>query len=358
MVELRWLIGRIGETYDRSLRMTGEAQQLLRQAGKTILQWVPPGYTAEGSGGKGAAANVPWISVFDPDETDTARHGMYVVYLFAQDMQSVALSLNQGVTELIDRYRTKEGRRRLKEQADAIRAALPTALTTGLEPAINLQTKEPLPRHYEFGNIVAKTYKLSDLPDEATMVDDLGHFIQLYQEALVTREAIRQTTPETIVTTVRPPDDLPPAEPALFKPKSSADYVATITGRTIVKSRTHERILKEYGNLLQARGLSPNTRVHPRDMTVIHNGEEWLIEVKMVRRGDAVGATREAIGQLMSYRHFLYEGRRDQVKVMAVFNESIGEACEDLLESLGIAAVWREGTTWKGSPSARAVGLG
>ncbi|TDC03376.1 DUF3578 domain-containing protein [Nonomuraea longispora] len=357
-MELRSLIERIGTSYDRSLGMSSDAQRLLRQAGTELLQWLPAGYLPVGSGGKGAPAFVPWISVFDPDETETARHGMYVVYLFAEDMQTVALSLNQGVTELIDRFKTSRGRQLLRQQADSIRAALPPELTAGLEAAIDLRTKAPLPVHYEFGNILATTYKLADLPDEATMVGDLQHFIRLYQEALAVREELRQTTPDAIVTTVKRQTTSTSAKTGEFKPKNSSDYVAEIKARTLIKSRTHERIVEEYGKYLISLGLDPKTTVvHPRDMTVQRDGIEWLIEVKMVRRGNAVSATREAIGQLLQYRHFLYPGERESVRMLAVFNEEVGAACVDLLESLHIGSVWREHGRWLGSPLAQRAKL-
>ncbi|MFF4413204.1 MrcB family domain-containing protein [Streptosporangium sp. NPDC001559] len=355
-MELRRLIGRIGETYDRSLSMSSEAQQLLRQASTELQQWIPAGYLPAGSGGKGAGAFVPWIAVFDPDETATARNGMYVVYLFAQDMQTVSLSLNQGVTELVDQHGTARGRQLLKGQADAIRDALPTELVAGLDATIDLRSKAALPVHYEYGNVLATTYKITDLPDESIMVADLHRFVRLYQEALSVREGVRQTVPGKIVTTVRTPTT-GTDRPAEFKPKNAADYVANVTARTLTKSRMHETVVREYGEFLITLGLAPNTVVHPRDMTVVHNGNEWLIEVKMVRRGDAVSATREAIGQLLSYRHFLYPDRMEYVKMLAVFNEYIGDACVQLLETLNIASVWREGTTWSGSQTARSEGL-
>jgi hypothetical protein len=114
----------IGRTYDRSLDFNSDAQRLLRSAGREFEQWVPAGYLVQGSGGRGVPAFVPWISVFDPDETISATRGMYVVYLFAADLSTVSLSLNQGVTELVERYGTTEGRRRLASQAEAIRGAL------------------------------------------------------------------------------------------------------------------------------------------------------------------------------------------------------------------------------------------
>ncbi|WP_049562996.1 MrcB family domain-containing protein [Nonomuraea sp. SBT364] len=356
-MELRSLIGRIGETYDRSLGMSSEAQRLLRQAGTELRQWVPAGYLPVGSGGKGAAAFVPWISVFDPDETDTARHGMYVVYLFAEDMQTVALSLNQGVTELIDRFKTARGRQLLKQQADAIRGALPAEIAHGLDTTIALGSKAALPVHYEFGNILATTYKLADLPSEITMVKDLQRFIRLYEEALVAREELRQTLPDAIVTTVQKEPALSRDRTAEFKPKDEADYVATVKARTLVKSRKHERVVREYGEYLISLGLEPNTVVHPRDMTVKLDSNEWLIEVKMVRRGDAVSATREAIGQLLWYRHFLYPGQTEAVRMLAVFNEDIGDACVELLETLNIASVWADGNVWRGSRTANTAQL-
>jgi MrcB-like, N-terminal domain len=38
--------------------------------------------------------------VLDPDETETAQRGMYVVYLFAADRTKLYLSLNQGSDDL------------------------------------------------------------------------------------------------------------------------------------------------------------------------------------------------------------------------------------------------------------------
>jgi hypothetical protein len=358
-VELRQLIGRIGQTYNRSFGMSSEAQQLLRSASSELLQWIPAGYRPEGSGGRGAAAFVPWIAVFDPDETDGARHGMYVVYLFAEDMETVSLSLNQGVTELIERYKTADGRQRLKTQADAIRSALPDHLAEGLAASIDLKSRAPLPVHYEFGNIFATTYKVRDLPDETTLVEDLQRFVRLYEEALAVREDIRQTIPGKIVTTVKKPKPSKKADkPAEFKPKNDIEYLADISAHTQVKSRKHETVVRQYGTfLMEERGLKPNTNVHPRDMTIANGETEWLVEVKTVRRGDAVAATREALGQLLSYRHFLYPHGHEYVRMLAIFNEDIGQACIDFLETQSVASVWRHGSRWNGSPSAAAERL-
>lgn len=356
-MELRQLIGRIGQTYDRSLSMSSGAQQLLRSAATELMQWIPVGYRPEGSGGRGNPAIVPWVAVFDPDETDGAQHGMYVVYLFAKDMKTVSLSLNQGVTELVDKYKTREGRERLKAQADAIRAALPDEVVSGLDPSIDLKSRSALPVHYEFGNILAKTYEIDDLPDEATMIADLKYFVLLYEQALAVREGIRQTAPNKISTTVKKPKTKP-AKPSSFKPKNDFEYMAAIAAHTQIKTRKHETAVREYGVFLQEeRQLQPNTNVHPRDMTVVTGATEWLIEVKVVRRGDAVAAAREALGQLLAYRHFIYSSGHENVRLLAVFNEEIGGACVEFLEAQGVASVWRSGSAWVGSPTATSASL-
>jgi hypothetical protein len=99
-VALRDLLGRIAETYDRRLGFDSEAQQLLRTSHVELAPLVPAGYRLGFGGGRGSTAVVPWIGVFDPDETDSAQHGMYVVYLFAADMREVCLTLAQGITDL------------------------------------------------------------------------------------------------------------------------------------------------------------------------------------------------------------------------------------------------------------------
>src|SRR5262245_51900573 len=98
--------------------MSSEAQVLLRRAGDEFEQWIPAGYRAEGSGAEdsggeadgaeasggkssGGAAVTPRIAVFTTkfttNESVTAGRGMYVAYLFAADMSTVTLTLNQGI---------------------------------------------------------------------------------------------------------------------------------------------------------------------------------------------------------------------------------------------------------------------
>jgi hypothetical protein len=60
------------------------------------MQHVSGRIEVKGSGGQTSATFTPWVGFFDPDET-SSQFGVYVVYIFAEDLQSVALTLNQGI---------------------------------------------------------------------------------------------------------------------------------------------------------------------------------------------------------------------------------------------------------------------
>ncbi|MDR3031554.1 MAG: DUF3578 domain-containing protein, partial [Kitasatospora sp.] len=105
---IRGFLHEVGATYNRLAGTQSQAAQLLRKAPSYFEQHSQSYYKVKGSPGNGNAAFCPWVAFFDPDETDTARHGMYVVYLFAENMSTVSLSLNQGVTDLQERHGAKE----------------------------------------------------------------------------------------------------------------------------------------------------------------------------------------------------------------------------------------------------------
>lgn len=73
---------------------------MIRSAPKAILSGYlsdRPDLRITSSPGQAKWADVPWIAIFNKSETDTARSGVYVVYLFSADCKRVYLTLNQGV---------------------------------------------------------------------------------------------------------------------------------------------------------------------------------------------------------------------------------------------------------------------
>jgi MrcB-like, N-terminal domain len=179
---------------------------LLADADSFLASVIPPGYIVEGSGGKGVPTLTPWVAVFDPAETKTAQRGMYIVYLFAEDMTTVALSLNQGVTEVVNRYRAEgktrsAARQRLQAQAAAVRTALTEQDRAGWETSIDLHSRGPLQVDYEHGHLLGRTYQLPALPAEDELVADLLRLVAVYEDAIAMRDELRLTSADAIVTT-------------------------------------------------------------------------------------------------------------------------------------------------------------
>src|ERR1700758_4761251 len=103
-MEIRELLKEIAETYDKDLG-TGSgvhAQDLLRAVNQQSLSGVPDGLIAKGYGGSGDASHTPWIGIFHPRITKDPKEGLYLAYIFAADLKSVTLTLQQGVTQLAE----------------------------------------------------------------------------------------------------------------------------------------------------------------------------------------------------------------------------------------------------------------
>jgi len=96
-------------------------------------------YKFEGSAGLGNWAKCPWVSVFDILITHSAQSGYYPVYLFREDMQGVYLSLNQGVTEVRQKYK-ENPRQVLKIRASDFRAQIGSLPERFRETSIDLAT--------------------------------------------------------------------------------------------------------------------------------------------------------------------------------------------------------------------------
>ncbi|MCC3279915.1 DUF3578 domain-containing protein [Arthrobacter sp. zg-Y40] len=333
-----------------------EGHRLLRLAEGVFKPLLPGGLKVEGSGGKGTATFTPWIGIMDPDEAPDPGNGIYLFYMFQQNLTEVVLTLNQGITKLSKSIGYKDARPVLRESAERIRAALTSDLT-GLDTEVDFGT-ERRQAGYTAGNIAATTYSLADLPPEEQLIEDLRRMVGLYQKSIVAKRALLVTEPGA-VRTGSPVGRLEPGESAYgFKPKDRQDYLVQLEGGTHRRrADRHERLLADYAEVAKSLGHQPrNERVHPRDLTLEANGGHWLVEAKVIYNGNAAQAVRAAIGQLMEYAYVLYE-QENKPHLMALFTEPIGELYVKLLEGLDIASVWKGENGWQASESALKFGL-
>lgn len=148
-------------------------------------------YYVRGSAGQGNWARCPWIAVFDRLVTDTAQEGYYIVYLVREDFAGIYLSLNQGVTDVREKYGSDA------REALSIRSAdyaaqlgdLTRGTTTG--PIDLAAASSGLGAYYEVGNIAALYYESGSLPQDQELASDLERFIELYS-TLVDKEVTIQ----------------------------------------------------------------------------------------------------------------------------------------------------------------------
>lgn len=336
--------------YDRHAGLNTPTQELLRRADAELSEHVAGGYFIQGSGGRGTATLSPWVGIFDQDETTTPQQGIYVVYLFAEDLSTVSLSVQQGITSLSNALGGAAAREQLASDAAAIRTRLGDAVA-GLEEAMHLGSSGTRQRGYEAGTIVAITYSTESLPAEGALRADLSRIIHVYELAVSAKRELRITGEVATPSPVLNSDLDDPLRD--FKPKNDGEYVSHVIGRSLVKSRRHERLVADFGDWAYKRGWLPSTKDHPIDLMLRGESGAWLVEAKIVYHGNVASAVRACVGQLYEYHHFL----KPDSDLLALFSEPIEEAFVAYLEACGIASVWRDSGTWAGSAATQAAHL-
>ena len=144
-------------------------------------------YDVKSSVGNGRWAIIPWIVLFDTDISNSATEGIYIAYLFAEDMSKVYLSLAQGWTYYHNEFGTKIGQTKIKAASNYWRKNLRLTSNTFNTKEIHLidplkRYRTSLPRGYELGNIMSIEYDADNLPDNQKMEDDLALMIQSLEE--------------------------------------------------------------------------------------------------------------------------------------------------------------------------------
>lgn len=152
----------------------------------------------EGSSGAGNAAKVPWARLFDRRQSPTPRSGWYLVYLFSADGSSVALSLNQGVTELpvSDIARNVATARRILATTPP-----PDGPKSAGTPAESIALHDTgLGRKYEAGHVLGFNYEAGAVPPDDALAQDLRWLLERLDT--VTKLAESPTTRELTADTL------------------------------------------------------------------------------------------------------------------------------------------------------------
>ncbi|MEU1804436.1 DUF3578 domain-containing protein [Streptomyces sp. NPDC019937] len=358
---IRDLLLDVASTYDwkKGISKGVYAQDRLREVKNLWGDLVPGGFEAEGKGGSGGASKTPWIGVYDPDITRDPKRGLYLAYIFAADLSTVTLTLQQGVTWLADALGEGEKRRvYLSGRAQVLFDGLPKDLVAGYEGRPDFKCDALRALSYEAGSVVARTYGVDAMPSESHLREDLWHLAEVLQRAATVEKTLSDEKTSEGVKATSGAAKAPAEGLDGFRPKDGSDYVAHIPARTITKSRSHELLVAGFGEYIDKRGFVPITeKMHPKDLVLRRADLEWLVEAKTVKRGNPTTAVREALGQLFEYSYFLYEQNgQPKPHLLALFTEDI-KAYAPYLEERGIASVWKTVDGWAGSPTAVAWGM-
>jgi len=153
-----------------------------------IQKIVGESYIVDASPGKGNWAHVPWISIFDPRVTTSARRGYYPVFSFSANGSRLYLSLNQARFEAKEEFgaRYKEI---LSSRAEVGRDLLRNFVTESLyEEYLDLESEEDLPIGYSVGNILAIEYMSGSLPSDHEIISDIHKILSLYRTYMALRD--------------------------------------------------------------------------------------------------------------------------------------------------------------------------
>jgi 5-methylcytosine-specific restriction protein B len=154
-----------------------------------------PNLRVKASVGQGNWTKVPWIAVLDERETDTTQRGVYVVFLFRQDMTGVYLTLAQGVTEPQKQLGLKEARSFLHRRSAEVRTYTQDLADYGfaLDDRIDLKADPGLGADYADSVIAYKLYQKGNVPDDETIETDVAALLQAHGRYLDRRKVEPET---------------------------------------------------------------------------------------------------------------------------------------------------------------------
>ena len=125
IMDIKELLAQIAVGYKSALSEKYEGHpmaKLIREQSKAVLSPILSDeyLMIKGSAGIASWTFNPWIVIFNRNETDGVQDGVYVAYLFSDDLSRVYLALMHGVDKRLSEY----GKAVAFQQIDAISATI------------------------------------------------------------------------------------------------------------------------------------------------------------------------------------------------------------------------------------------
>lgn len=142
-------------------------------------------YKIKGSSGlqDWAFSSGAWLGIFNPEITEGARQGYYLVYGFPAGTTEFIFGLGQGYTEAQSTYKSK-WEEALERTAELMRLKVSLPFSKGFnttQAKFDLD-KNSKDRGYRVGYAFHKIYNSLALPSEQEMLNDLSQMLHAYEE--------------------------------------------------------------------------------------------------------------------------------------------------------------------------------
>jgi hypothetical protein len=159
-----------------------------------LKSWAPEfdQYIFKGSEGEGNLTKTPWFAVLNPDITDTARKGYYIVYLFDESLKKLILAIGFGVTQFENRYgggkkiypalNLAVENMRMNSSYLTNSVLIKSGSRTNIEALSLTTTGDKRLSEYEKCAIYALSYDLQTLPTNELMKSDFLEYLDLYSQ--------------------------------------------------------------------------------------------------------------------------------------------------------------------------------
>jgi 5-methylcytosine-specific restriction protein B len=143
--------------------------------------------------GQGAWARIPWLALLDDRVAKATSDGIYVIYLFREDMSGVYATLNHGITRAKERLGADAGRAAIRQRSEELRRFATDLDEAGfmLTNEIDLHTEHALGKDYQHGTVAHRLYKTGSVPPTNALVGDLRLLLEAYDRAVKAQLARR-----------------------------------------------------------------------------------------------------------------------------------------------------------------------
>ena len=132
--------------------------------------------------GKGVWAKVPWIALMNRRVTTSTQTGVYIAILIAEDLSTVYITLNQGMTDLVEEFGQKAASRTLVERSIAYQAQVSELEDLGFVVGndVDLKTESWRPKNYEASTIAYAKFDVGGLPTDERLEELLDSLLRAY----------------------------------------------------------------------------------------------------------------------------------------------------------------------------------